>query len=77
MYLPQKTVDYAHNDYLQWFLELGIPGATLLIGTVGFVFIGTIRSIQKMPAQATLAPPANVRHRSIARCGWHSDPRLG
>ena len=57
MYLPQKTVDYAHNDYLQWFLELGIPGATLLIGTVGFVFIGTIRGIQKMPAQATPPPP--------------------
>ena len=30
MYLPQKTVDHAHNDYLQWLLELGLPGAALL-----------------------------------------------
>ena len=50
MYLPQKTVDYAHNDYLQWLLELGIPGAALLIGCLGFVFITTIRSIRGTPS---------------------------
>ncbi len=50
MYLPQKTVDYAHNDYLQWLLELGIPGATLLIGCLGFVFITTIRRIRETPS---------------------------
>ena len=50
MYLPQKTVDYAHNDYLQWLLELGIPGATLLIGTLGFVFLTTIRRIRATPS---------------------------
>jgi O-antigen ligase len=26
---PTKTVDFAHNDYLQILAELGIPGATL------------------------------------------------
>ena len=50
MYLPQKTVDYAHNDYLQWLLELGIPGATLLIGCLGFVFITTIQCIRETPS---------------------------
>ena len=50
MYLPQKTVDYAHNDYLQWLLELGIPGATLLIGSLAFVFITTIRRIRGTPS---------------------------
>ena len=73
MYLPQKTVDYAHNDYLQWLLELGIPGATLLIGCLGFVFITTIRRIRETPE----LPPADVRYWRIARRGRHSDPRLG
>ena len=50
MYLPRKTVDYAHNDYLQWLLELGIPGATLLMGALGFVFVATIRRIHETPS---------------------------
>ncbi len=60
MYLPQKTVDYAHNDYLQWLLELGVPGATLLIGTVGFVFITTIRRIQKTTTHAAPSGPRRM-----------------
>ena len=60
MYLPQKTVDHAHNDYLQWLLELGVPGATLLIGALGFVFITTIRGIQRAPIQAVPSGPRRM-----------------
>ena len=50
MYLPKKTVDYAHNDFLQWLLELGVPGAALLVATLGFFFVTTILRIHQTPS---------------------------
>lgn len=53
MYLPQKTVDHAHNDYLQWLLELGLPGAALLVATLGFFFVTTILRIHQITSHQT------------------------
>ena len=76
MYLPQKTVDYAHNDYLQWLLELGIPGATLLLGSLGFVFITTIRRIRETPShpQRTYAIGALLGAGGILTHAWVDFP---
>ena len=47
-YLPLKTIDHAHSDYLEFLVELGLPGASLLLGAVAFVFVGTLRSLRAM-----------------------------
>lgn len=41
-YLPLKTIDHAHSDYLELLVELGLPGSALLFGAVGFVFVHTL-----------------------------------
>ena len=33
-YLPQKTVDHAHSDYLEWLLEFGLLPTLLLTGAL-------------------------------------------
>ena len=60
MYLPQKTVDYAHNDYLQWLLELGLPGAALLVATLGFFFVTTILRIHQITSHQTPSHPRRM-----------------
>jgi O-antigen ligase len=30
-YLPRKSIEHAHSDYLEWLVELGAPGAALLL----------------------------------------------
>ena len=60
MYLPQKTVDYAHNDYLQWLLELGVPGAALLVATLGFFFVTTILRIHQTKSHQTKSHPRRM-----------------
>ena len=38
-YLTLKTIDHAHNDYLQAVIELGAPGAALLFGSLAWVLL--------------------------------------
>ena len=42
---PTKTVDYAHNDYLQITAELGIPGVLLLSALAVWVLGRTLRVV--------------------------------
>ena len=44
-----KKVNSAHNDILQIFAELGLPGLGLFLGGLGFIFFYTIRSLHHQP----------------------------
>ena len=46
MYFPRKTVDHAHFDYLEWLVELGLPGALFLAGVIGMVLVSACRSLR-------------------------------
>ena len=48
MYFPRKTVDHAHCDYLEWLVELGLPGALFLAGVIGAVFVSSCRSLRRV-----------------------------
>ena len=36
MYLPRKTIEHAHNDYLEFGIELGLPATLLGLGFIAF-----------------------------------------
>jgi O-antigen ligase len=49
---PLKTVDYAHNDYLQILAELGFPGLLLAAGVIGWILwsiLGVVLSHRNRP----------------------------
>ena len=46
MYLPSKTVDHAHCDYLEWLVELGLPGALFMAAVIGMVLVSACRSLR-------------------------------
>ena len=48
MYFPRKTVDHAHCDYLEWLVELGLPGALFLAGIIGVVFVSACCSLRRV-----------------------------
>ena len=48
MYFPRKTVDHAHCDYLEWLVELGLPGALFLAGVIGVAFVSSCRSLRRV-----------------------------
>ena len=48
MYFPRKTVDHAHCDYLEWLVELGLPGALFLVGIIGIVFVSACCSLRRV-----------------------------
>jgi len=39
-----RTVDHAHNDYLEFAVEWGLPGAALLFGLLLWLFVRTTRA---------------------------------
>jgi O-antigen ligase len=41
-YLALKSIDHAHSDYLEVLVELGLPGALLLFGSIGYIVIHTL-----------------------------------
>jgi tetratricopeptide (TPR) repeat protein len=41
MYLPLKTIDHAHSDYLEALVELGVPAGLFLIGILAFFWART------------------------------------
>ena len=48
MYFPRKTVDHAHCDYVEWLVELALPGALFLAGVIGGVFVSSYRSLRRV-----------------------------
>ena len=48
MYFPRKTVDHAHCDYLEWLVELGLPGALFLAGIIGVAFVSACCSLRRV-----------------------------
>jgi hypothetical protein len=40
-----RVIDHAHNDYLEFAVELGIPGAALLFGSIFWLFARTVRRV--------------------------------
>ena len=48
MYFPRKTVDHAHCDYLEWLVELGLPGALFLAGVIGVAFVSACCSLRRV-----------------------------
>ena len=51
-YLPRKSIDNAHSDYLETALELGFPAAALLIGSIGLGLAGAARRARTSPLAA-------------------------
>ncbi len=47
-YLPLKTIDHAHSDYLELLIELGLPGALLLFGSIGYVVVDSLWKLSAM-----------------------------
>jgi hypothetical protein len=41
MYLPLKTIDHAHSDYLETLVELGVPAGLFLLGVLAFFWART------------------------------------
>ena len=55
-YLPLKTIDHAHSDYLELLVELGMPGTAFLFGSVAFVFLHATADFPlQIPAVAAMA----------------------
>ena len=54
-YLPRKSVDNAHSDYLEWLVELGAPAAGLMLGALAYCLLGAIRGARKSPLAAGCA----------------------
>ena len=48
-YLPLKTIDHAHLDYLELLVELGMPGTAFLFGSVAFVFLHSLWKLRATP----------------------------
>ena len=48
-YLPLKGIDHAHSDYLELLLELGLPAALLLFGSIAYVFLHTLWKLPATP----------------------------
>ncbi len=44
---PDNTVDYAHNDYLQYLVELGVVGFGLALGVAGRCFYWMGRGLER------------------------------
>ena len=55
-----RTVDHAHNDYLEFTVEWGLPGATLLFGLILWLFVRTTR--------ASLRPAKSESHYLALAC---------
>lgn len=52
-YLPLKTIDHAHSDYLELLVELGLPGAAFLLASVAFVFVHALWKLPTIPDART------------------------
>jgi tetratricopeptide (TPR) repeat protein len=48
MYLPRKTIDHAHNDYLEMLVELGIPGTLLLAGGLASCWLASLHRLRRV-----------------------------
>ena len=66
-YLPRKSVDHAHSDYLEWIVELGAPAATLLLSSVLVSFIVAARNGKHAPLAAgcALGAGATLLHATV------------
>jgi O-antigen ligase len=49
VYLLRKSVEAAHSDYLEWFVELGALGGVLLTGSVLLCFLASARRAGDSP----------------------------
>ncbi len=55
-YLVRKSVENAHNDYLELALELGLPAFLLLVTVVGSAAVGAVRGARRLePPERALA----------------------
>ena len=61
MYLPLKTIDHAHSDYLETLVELGVPAALFLLSVLAFFWARTAWRI---------AEAASHRRRMLAMGCW-------
>jgi O-antigen ligase len=59
---------YSHNDYLQVWLEFGVPGLALLLGLAAAALLTALRSHRRAPAD----PLALVCGGALAACFAHS-----
>jgi len=59
---PSATVDHAHNDYVELAVELGLPGAALVVG----IFLLVLA--RAFPA-CTRAPNSSARVAALGCCG--------
>ena len=52
--LMLSTLGAAHNVYLQWLLQVGVPGALAMFGSVAVVLVATARGVARRSSQQTL-----------------------
>ncbi len=60
--------DYAHNDLLQWLLEMGLVGLVLLAMVVGAIFRHAAMRLERIPLYAGLAALVIV---ALGDFSWH------
>lgn len=53
-YFPRNTIDHAHCDWLEFLVELGLPGALFLVGSIGVALVCGCRR-----AKRDVPPPGN------------------
>ena len=46
-YFPRNTIDHAHCDWLEFLVELGLPGTLFLAGSIGLAFACGCRRAQR------------------------------
>ena len=50
----QYRIDHAHNDYLEWAAELGVPAALLLFGSLWWLTFRLARTIRHIEQRSDL-----------------------
>ncbi len=67
VYLPRKSIDNAHSEYLEWLVELGAPACALLLGALAFAAAGAVRraAASALAAGCAIGAAAALLHAAV------------